>query len=181
MLALYSHSRRAIALLRDKILGGPNMEVTKESYSSSMGMQVAAVNFAVKYRHGIFADEGVKARALESFRETERAHGERTGLKILELGVDRDHAHLLIQWGPAVSLAEVVRLLKGRCAKDVLGAFPELRARKFWGGHMWSPAYHFLTTGIADVKHHADYVANQGKPRLPVAGPGQTKLDGFGA
>jgi len=157
------------------------MDGEKESYSSSLGAQIVTINFAVKYRHAIFDDPRVKTRAIQSFEETVRAHGERIGLKILKKGVDKDHVHLVVQWGPGTSLAEVVRLLKGRCARDVLQAFPELRAKKFWGGHMWSPAYHFLTTGNADLKHHMDYVENQGKPRVPVVGPGQMKLDAFGA
>ena len=157
------------------------MDVEKESYSSSLGVQVAAINFAVKYRHAIFANPQVKVRAEQSFMETERAHGGRTGLKIVEMGVDRDHAHLVVQWGPGHSLADIVRLLKGRCAREVLRDFPELRRKRFWGGHMWSGAYHFLTTGTADLKHHIDYVTGQGKPRRPVPGPGQRKLGDFGA
>ena len=82
------------------------MDVEKESYSSSLGVQVAAINFAVKYRHAIFANPQVKVRAEQSFMETERAHGGRTGLKIVEMGVDRDHAHLVVQWGPGHSLPD---------------------------------------------------------------------------
>ena len=157
------------------------MKLEKGRYSSSLGVQVAAINFAVKYRHAIFADTQVKMRAIQSFEETARAHGARTGMKILEIGVNCDHAHMVVQWGPGHALADIVRLLKGRCARDVLRYFPELRKRKFWGGHMWSPAYYFLTTGTADLKHHLDYVKNQGKPRRPVPGPGQRKLEDFGA
>jgi putative transposase len=155
------------------------MDIDKVSYSSSLGVQVAAVNFAVKYRHAIFVDSKVKRRAIESFRETEDVHGSRTGLKLWELGVDKDHVHLVLQWGPGASLSEIMRLLKGRSARDVLKDFPDLREKKFWGGHMWSPAYHFLTTGNADLKHHLEYVKSQGEPRRPLPGPGQMRLDAF--
>jgi len=46
------------------------MNIDKVSYSSSLGIQVVAVNFAVKYRHAIFTESKVKRRVIESFRET---------------------------------------------------------------------------------------------------------------
>jgi len=76
------------------------MKIEKVSYSSSLGVQVAHVNYAVKYRHKIFGKGVVMARALESFRETERAWSEKTGGKILEMGIDKDHVHMVFQWGP---------------------------------------------------------------------------------
>lgn len=157
------------------------MDIDKVSYSSSLGVQVAAVNFAVKYRHAIFADVEIKRRVIKSFRETEEVYVSRTGLRLLELGVDKDHVHLVVQWGPGVSLSEIMRLLKGRSARDVLKDFPDLREKKFWGGHIWSPAYHFLTTGNADLKHYLDYVKSQGEPRRPLPKSGQMKLDAFAA
>ena len=157
------------------------VRIQTESYSSSLGMQVVAVNWAVKYRHEIFGNDEVRTRAIQSFKDTERAYAEKIGLKIHEMGLDRDHVHLVLQWGPATSIAEVVRLLKGRSAREMLRDFPELKREKFWGGHLWSPAYHFLTTGTADVKHHMEYVQGQGKPPVPKELPGQTKLDLFAA
>ncbi len=155
------------------------MKFNKVSYSSSLGIQVAAVNFSVKYRHAIFKDNKVKMKVIESFRETEQIYNKETGLRILELGVDRDHAHLVLQWGPAKSISEIMKLIKGRSAREVLEAFPKLRSKKFWGGHMWSPAYYFLTTGTADLNHHLEYVKNQGGLKLPIPNVGQMKLDAY--
>ena len=155
------------------------MKIDKVSYSSSLCIQVTAVNFAVKYRHKIFAEGKVKRRVIESFRKTESEYSPRIGLRILELGVDKDHVHLVFQCGPSVSLSKVMQLLKGRNARDVLRTFPDLRVEKFWGGHMWSPGYHFLTTGTADLNHHLEYIKSQGEPRRPMPGPGQQRLDAF--
>jgi len=127
------------------------VRIQKESHSSSLEMRVVSVNWAVKYRHEIFGNAEVKMRAIQNFKDTERAYAEKIGLKIHEMGLDRDHIHLVLQWGPAISISEVVRLLKGRSAREMLRDFPKLKREKFWGGHLWSPAYHFLTTGTADV------------------------------
>ena len=155
------------------------MKIDKVSYSSSLGIQITAVNFSVKYRHKIFAEGKVKRRVIESFRKTESEYSPKIGLRILELGVDKDHVHLIFPWGPSVSLSRVMQLLNGRSARDVLRTFPDLRAEKFWDGHMWSPAYHFFTTGTADLNHHLEYVKSQGEPRRPMPGPGQQRLDAF--
>ena len=45
---------------------------------------------------------------------------------------------------------------------------------------MWSPAYHFLTTGTADLKHHLEYVKEQGGRKWPMLEPGQMKLETYG-
>ena len=155
------------------------MKIEKVSYSSSLGIQIAAINFATKYRHKVFGDAKLKMRVMQSFKETEIAHGKRTGMKLLEVGIDIDHVHLVAQWGPGIPLSEIMRLIKGRSARDVFKNFPKLKEEKFWGGHFWSPSYHFLTTGPSDLKHHLEYVKTQGGRKLPMPGPSQTKLDAY--
>ncbi len=146
------------------------MTIEKISYSSSLGVQTAAVNFAIKYRRSLLGDPEVSQRVHDSFKETERVHGARTGLKILEIGIDHDHVHLVVQWGPGTPLSKIMQLIKGRSAKDVFESFPELREKLYQKGHFWSPAYHFLTTGPSDLAHHLEYVRNQGKQRIIIEG-----------
>ena len=139
------------------------MKIEKISYSSSLGIQTAAVNFAVKYRKSLLEDSEVEERVYESFKETEQVHGKQTGMKLLEIGIDRDHVHIVVQWSPGISLSKIMQLIKGRSAKDVFESFPKLREKLYQKGHFWSPAYHFLTTGPSDLRHHLEYVRNQGK------------------
>jgi putative transposase len=172
------------------------MRIDKVSYSSSLGVQTAAVNFAIKYRKPLLEDPEVEQRLEDSFRETERVHGGKTGLRLLEVGIDQDHVHLVVQWGPGVPLSKIMQLLKGRSARDVFKSFPELREELYGRGHFWSPAYHFLTTGPSDLRHHLEYVRNQGKVRpkrgkrkrrrfrirrRPYPKTGQRSFDTFGA
>ena len=156
------------------------MKVETVSYSSSLGIQTAAVNFAIKYRKSLLVDPEVEQRVYESFKETEVVHSKRTGMKILEIGIDQDHVHLVVQWGPGVPLSKIIQLLKGRSAKDVFESFPELRQELYNKGHFWSPAYHFLTTGPSDLRHHLLYVRNQGKPKGRCASEGQKRKGRLG-
>ena len=85
------------------------MKIEKISYSSSLGVQTAAVNFAIKYRKLLLEDPEVEQRVRESFIETERIHGKRTGMRLLEIGIDCDHVHIVVQWGPGVPLSKIMQ------------------------------------------------------------------------
>jgi REP element-mobilizing transposase RayT len=146
------------------------MKIEKVSYSSSLGVQTVAVNFAIKYRKSLLEDSEVSQRVYDSFKETEKVHGRRTGIRLLEIGIDKDHVHLVVQWGPGIPLSKIMQLLKGRSSRDVFKSFPELRKELYQRGHFWSPAYHFLTTGPSDLRHHLEYVRNQGKQHLKSEG-----------
>ena len=155
------------------------MKIEKVSYSSSLGIQSAAVNFAIKYRISILENPKVEQLIYKSFKETEQVHSKSTGMKLLEIGIDRDHVHIVVQWGPGIPLSKIIQLLKGRSARDVFRSYPEMKSELFWSGHFWSPAYHFLTTGPSDLKHHMEYVRNQGKRRYNSEGQKRKRKYGW--
>jgi len=55
-----------------------------------------------------------------------------------------------------------MQLLKGVSSRKLLRAFPWLRQRFFWGGHVWSPAYYFDSVGDVDSDTMNAYVRSQG-------------------
>ena len=154
------------------------MKIEKESYSSSIGLQVVAANFATKYRHDAFSNKGIRQKVKEVFQQVGEEYGARYGITIHITGVDLNHIHTVIQFGPSWSIASVMRLIKGRTAHELFKKFPEWRKKYFWGGHLWSPAYHFTSTGNATFNHHYDYANHQGPPTgwLPKS---QKTLDAF--
>jgi len=154
------------------------MKIEKEGYSSSIGFQVVAANFATKYRHGAFSDDWTRQQVKKVFQLVGEEYKERYGITIHITGVDANHVHIVIQYGPNWSIASVMRLIKGRTAYELFKKFPEWRKKYFWGGHLWSPAYHFTTTGNATFSHHYNYATHQGPPSgwLPKS---QKTLDAF--
>ncbi len=140
------------------------MKIEKERYSSSIGFQVVAVNFATKYRHEAFCDEQTCQEVKEVFQRVGEEYKARFGITVHITGVDASHVHTVLQYGPSWSLASVMRLIKGRTAYELFRMFPEWRKKYFWSGHLWSPAYHFTTTGNATFSHHYDYASRQGPP-----------------
>lgn len=51
----------------------------------------------------------------------------------LEIGVDRDHAHFLVQSVPTYSVSKIVQTLKSATAREVFAKAPEMK-RKLWRG-----------------------------------------------
>jgi len=127
------------------------------SFSSSYGQQTLHVRFKVKYCHKIFRSEQVKSFCEQAMRQT--AHEK--GIEIKEIGFDEDHVHLLVSFGPAMSVAKVAHALKGASACQLFRKFPWLRW-KFWGGHLWNPAYFFDSVGETSYENLEHYVRNQG-------------------
>ena len=63
------------------------MKIEKESYSSSIGFQVIAANFATKYRHDAFFDECTQQQVKEVFQLVGEEYKERYGITIYITGM----------------------------------------------------------------------------------------------
>lgn len=71
--------------------------------------------------------------------------------------VQPDHIHLFVSIPPAVSLATVIKKLKGITARKLFICFPELR-KKLWGGSLWSPSYYVGTAGNVSAEMIQKYI-----------------------
>ena len=80
----------------------------------------------------------------------------------LEVGLDRDHAHFLIQSVPMYSVTKIVTTVKSMIAREVFSKAPEVK-EKLWGGEFWGKGYFVNTVGQhGSEKAIAAYVARQG-------------------
>jgi REP element-mobilizing transposase RayT len=83
-------------------------------------------------------------------------------LSFLEIGVDRDHAHFLIQSVPTYSPTRIVQTVKSVTAREVLANAPAVK-QKLWGGEFWGKGYFANTVGQhGSEKVIAAYVKGQG-------------------
>lgn len=164
------------------------MEIS--SYSSSKGAISVGVNFNPMYRHTIFKYEPLKIFCESKIREAGERYGGKYGFKLDEVGIDIDHPHILVTFGPDTKLCKIVQLIKGCTSKEIFKAFPWLRGydeanilgkgtkqKLFTKGHFWSPGYYFESYGRKTFDSHKEYVANQGKQHKIERS--QTKLDVF--
>lgn len=107
-----------------------------------------------KYRFKILIGEVAK--------ETERcirAFANQQGADIIELSIQIDHVHLLVNVPPKVSISSSVGTLKGRTAIRVFNKFRNLK-KPYWGNHFWSRGYCVDTVGL-DAEMIKKYVQYQ--------------------
>ena len=112
----------------------------------------------VKYRRNVFteaSEQTLKRVCLEL--------GIRYEIQFLEIGIDSDHAHFLIQTVPNMSVSDTVKLIKSITAKHLFARHPEVK-KFLWGGHFWTMGYYVNTVGqygnLALLQH---YVKRQGR------------------
>lgn len=114
--------------------------------------------FPAKYRRVVF-DDNVDCVLKEVCLGIER----RYQIKFIEIGVDADHVHFLVQSVPTYSVTKIVTTIKSLTARQILKRCPQVK-NKLWGGEFWTDGYFASTVG----KHGNEdkigaYVKNQGQ------------------
>jgi REP element-mobilizing transposase RayT len=114
----------------------------------------------VKYRRKVFTDtseETLKRICLEL--------GIKYEIQFLEIGVDEDHVHFLLQLIPNKAVSDIVALIKSITAKHLFQHHPEVKTF-LWGGNFWTMGYYINTVGqYGNLKMIQNYVKNQGHPQ----------------
>ena len=110
-----------------------------------------------KYRRVIF-DAKVDMELKEICLEIEK----RYEIRFLEIGVDKDHVHFLVQSVPIYSPSKITRIIKSITAKQIFKRCPEVK-EILWGGECWSKGYFMSSVGKhGDESQLRNYVKNQG-------------------
>ena len=83
-------------------------------------------------------------------------------IEFLEIGVDKDHVHFLIQSTPDHCPSEIIRTVKSLTARRIFAEHPEVK-KKLWGGEFWTDGYFVSTVGRNTTESIIrEYVKNQG-------------------
>ena len=114
--------------------------------------------FPAKYRRVVF-DDNVDGVLKEVCLGIER----RYQIKFIEIGVDADHVHFLVQSVPTYSVTKIVTTIKSLTARQIFKRCPQVK-NKLWGGEFWTDGYFASTVG----KHGNEdkigaYVKSQGQ------------------
>ena len=84
-------------------------------------------------------------------------------IKFLEIGVEADHVHFLVQSVPKYSPKQVVQTVKSITARKIFEAYPDVK-KALWGGEFWTDGYYIGTVGEhGNEKMITEYVKNQGR------------------
>ena len=110
-----------------------------------------------KYRRVVFSDKvdnELKNICLEISKRYE--------IRFLEIGVDKDHVHFLIQAIPMYSPKKIVQTIKSITAREIFRREPSVK-KALWGGEFWSKGYFINTVSkFCSEKSIAEYVKKQG-------------------
>ncbi len=112
----------------------------------------------VKYRRDVFTDS-----VSQSLRAVCLEFGPAYDIQFLEIGIDSDHVHFLIQTIPNIRLSDTVKKIKSITAKYIFTHHREVKT-KLWGGNFWTQGYYANTVGNANMSIITNYVQNQGLP-----------------
>ena len=86
----------------------------------------------------------------------------RFDIHFVEIGVDQNHVHFLIQSVPMISPTNLAKIVKSITAREVFRVKPEIR-KFLWGGEFWTKGYYINTVGkSANEEAIKQYVQNQG-------------------
>jgi len=110
-----------------------------------------------KYRKVIFnkeVDETLKLICLKIAKRYE--------INFLEIGIDKDHFHFLIQSVPKYSENQIIRIIKSTTAKKIFAKHPQVK-EQLWGGEFWSDGFFFNTASrFGSEATITKYVRDQG-------------------
>ena len=95
-----------------------------------------------KYRRAVL-DEAAVAAVL---RDVCLEIADRYEINFLEIGIDQDHVHFLIQSVPTYSPTKIVRTIKSITAREIFSRVPQVKAQ-LWGGAFWSSGFYIDTVG----------------------------------
>lgn len=110
-----------------------------------------------KYRKVVFGEE-----VDEELRKVCLEIAKRYEIIFIEIGVEKEHVHFLIQSVPTYSPMKIARTVKSITARKIFKRCPEVK-KELWGGEFWSKGYFINTVGqYASESVIREYVKRQG-------------------
>jgi len=84
-------------------------------------------------------------------------------IQFIEIGVDKDHAHFLLQSVPVYSPSKIAQVIKSITAREIFKRVPDVK-KQLWGGEFWSKGYFINTVGRSGNENAiAKYVKSQNR------------------
>ena len=111
-----------------------------------------------KYRRKVFTEE------VESIlKEVCIEIGNRYEIHFVEIGLDEDHVHFLVQGVPTMKPQRIVQIIKSITAREIFKRYPKVKGI-LWGGQFWTMGYYMNSVGrYGNEEIISNYVKEQGR------------------
>ena len=117
--------------------------------------------FPAKYRRKVFTEE-VGERLKEICMEIEKCYE----IRFVEIGMEEDHVHFLVQSVPKLAVTRIVTIIKSITAREIFMSYPRIKKEILWGGALWTSGYYANTVGLYASKETIErYIQNQGEEK----------------
>jgi REP element-mobilizing transposase RayT len=111
----------------------------------------------VKYRKKLLTEE-VENTVKEVCERIELGYE----INFIEIGLDLNHIHFLIQGIPSMSITKTVTIIKSITSREIFKLHPEVK-QYLYGGNFWTSGYYANTVGEYGTKEVIkNYVRSQG-------------------
>jgi REP element-mobilizing transposase RayT len=125
----------------------------------------------IKYRRSVLNDSVSK-----TFKEICQEIEQRYEIIFLEIGLDENHVHFLIQGVPNDAPRKIIGAVKSITAKEIFRLHPEVK-QQLWGGKFWTSGYYVNTVGqYANEEVIKKYLQNQGNSKYEKIYSNQLRL-----
>ena len=114
--------------------------------------------FVVKYRKQLLIKYGNEIKQLMQ----ERSDASKK-FAIIEMEVDKDHIHFIIEYLPTESISNIVKQLKSYSVFHIWAKHEVELSRQFWKRKMfWSSGYYVASVGEINTTAIEKYIKTQG-------------------
>ena len=69
-------------------------------------------------------------------------------IRFVEIGMEADHVHFLVQGVPTMTVSTIVKTIKSITAREIFKAHPSLKKDLLWGGSVWTSGFYANTEGL---------------------------------
>ena len=115
--------------------------------------------FSTKFRRKCL--DGIHDSVMDAFRYADS----KSNFSILEMELDKDHIHLLVEFKPRYSIEQVVSRLKQLTVGYLWKRHSDYLSRYYWKKRnvLWTRGYFCSTIGEVSEQKLRKYIKNQGK------------------
>lgn len=134
------------------------MDVYNRGGHSKYSLKVHLI-FVTKYRKKIFKSDKRVKDVKQFLYDATRKYG----YEIIQMEIDKDHIHILLEYSPKVSVSDIVKQLKQYSTYQMWNYHEEYLSKQYWKHKiLWSDGYFACSIGQVSQEIIEKYIQKQG-------------------